>query len=110
MISGIGIDIESVNRFKKQEKNRNFLNLVFTKREIDYCRKKKPSYASFAGKFCAKEAVLKACHKNTPLKRIEIRNINSGIAVYMNSKKNTKIHCSISHTKDIAIAFAVIER
>ena len=33
MISGIGVDIESIKNFKKSYKDKNFLNLIFTKKE-----------------------------------------------------------------------------
>src|SRR3989344_2100696 len=109
MISGIGVDIESIKNFKKSYKDKHFLNLIFTKEEIRYCQSKKEPYISFAGKFCAKEAVIKAYDKKISIKNIEIINLKSGkIRVKINGKINNKIKCSISHKKDYAIAFATI--
>ncbi|MBU0762695.1 MAG: 4'-phosphopantetheinyl transferase superfamily protein, partial [Candidatus Altiarchaeota archaeon] len=60
MILGIGVDIESIESFKKVCSNENFIRLVFSKREVDYCRGKTNPTLHFAGKFTAKEAVIKA--------------------------------------------------
>lgn len=111
MILGIGIDIESIERFKKSYTNKRFLDLIFTQKEIEYCKRKKEAYISFAGKFCAKEAVIKAYDKEIPIKNIEILNLKSGkIKVFINGKINNSLHCSISHTKDYAVAFVIIEK
>lgn len=110
MVSGIGVDIESIKNFKKSYKDKNFLNLIFTKKEIKYCQSKKEPYRSLTGKFCAKEAVIKAYNKKIPIKDIEIINLKSGkLKVKIKGKTNKKIKCSISHKNNYAIAFVVIE-
>ncbi len=107
MISGIGVDIEEIKQF--ENKSENFLNLIFTDKEIKYCKRKKEPYVSFAGKFCAKEAVIKALDKKISIKDIEVLNLKSGFPViYVKGKKNNKIHCSISHSEKQAIAFVII--
>jgi len=109
MVSGIGIDVESVERFKREMDNENFLSLVFTKREIEYCQGKKEPFMSFAGKFCAKEAVAKAFDSKLVIKQIEILNDNFGkLQVYIDSILNPYIYCSISHTNRYAVAIAII--
>ncbi|MBI2135172.1 holo-ACP synthase [Candidatus Woesearchaeota archaeon] len=111
MITGIGVDIESVNRFKGLCKDKHFLSLVFTKRERDYCQRMKEPHISYAGKFCAKEAVMKANSKKLDIKDIEIINAsNDKPEAYIKRKKMKSVHCSISHTKTHVIAFAVIEK
>lgn len=111
MILGVGVDIESIKKFKKVSKDKNFLGLIFTEREIKYCQSKKEPYISLAGKFCAKEAVIKAHGKKIPMKKIEIINLESSkLAVKINGKENKKIKSSISHVEDYAIAFAVINK
>ena len=110
MILGIGVDIESIKNLRISYKDRNFLRLIFTNEEIKYCQSKKEPYISFAGRFCAKEAVIKAYNKKIPIRNIEITNLRSGkIMVKVNGKINNKIKCSISHKEDYAIAFATIE-
>lgn len=111
MISGIGADIESIARFKKTRYNKRFLEIIFTKNEIRYCRCKNKPYISFAGKFSAKEAVIKAYDRGISFKDIEIVNLKSGkIAVLINGKRNNHIFCSISHTEEYALAFVIIEK
>ncbi|MCK4521211.1 MAG: holo-ACP synthase [Nanoarchaeota archaeon] len=111
MISGIGVDIENIKRFEKACENKNFLNLIFTDKEIIYCKNKKKPYMSFAGKFCAKESIIKAYDKKIILKNIEIINLESGKSeVRINGKINNRVKCSISHTNDYAVAFVVIEK
>mgnify|MGYP000212258572 CR=1 FL=1 len=108
-ISGIGIDIEETKRFKRKKENKGFLKIVFSERELNYCMKKKDYHLSLAGKFCAKEAVIKSLNKPCLMKDIEIINLKSGkIEVYINKRKKRNIYCSISHTKDFAIAFAIL--
>jgi len=56
-----GIDMVDCNRLGKmiQRHGRRFLERVFTPREIDYCRSRKRYIEHLAGRFAAKEAVLK---------------------------------------------------
>lgn len=105
-----GVDIESVARFKSLYTNENFINIIFTKEEIDYCMGKSEPYISFAGKFCAKEAVLKAVSNKLAMKEIEILNSPSGKpCVFIHGKQQDHISCSISHTEEYAVAFVVVE-
>ena len=91
-MTGIGIDIEDVSRFKNKIKNKRFLELIFTKKEMDYCMKKKSPDINFTGKFCAKEAVIKAYDKNLNPKDIEIINLKSSrLAVKIKGRLNKKI-------------------
>lgn len=110
MIRTIGVDIEKVKRFKNLCKDKHFLKLIFTEEEIKYCNKKSLSYISYAGKFCCKEAIIKAYNKKILMKNIEIRNLKSGkLSVKINNRTNNRIKCSISHTDDYAIAFVVVD-
>jgi holo-[acyl-carrier protein] synthase len=108
MILGTGVDIELLKRFKNN--NKNFYELIFTEREIDYCNKKKNPHISYAGKFCAKESIIKAFGKKMHPKEIEIINDLEGKPeVYIKGKLNKNVKCSISHAGEYAIAYAVIE-
>ena len=105
----LGVDIEAVERFKESYQDDHFINLIFTKQEIAYCMQKKEPYISFTGKFCAKEAVIKASNEKLAMKDIEILNSESGkINVVIKGKETPQINCSISHTKDYAVSFVVI--
>lgn len=110
MITGIGIDIEAIARFRKSSRDNHFLRLIFTDTEIKYCQSKHEPYISFAGKFCAKEAVIKANKIKLQVKDIEIRNDKSGkINVLVKGKAAPHILCSISHTEDYAVALAIMQ-
>ena len=114
MISGIGTDIVEVSRIAKaiERWEDHFLKHVFTQEEIDYCQGHKFPGPHFAGRFAAKEAVIKALPDIANLLWTDIRitNDEQGKPHCTVVKKNLKqvIHISISHTKSHAIAFAVI--
>lgn len=111
MIEGVGVDIEKIGRFKESLQDTHFLNLIFSQRELEYCLKKKEPYISLAGKFCAKEAVIKASAKKLGMKSIEIINDRSGKPkVFIEGRENHSIKCGISHTEDYAVAFVVINK
>ncbi len=61
MIKGLGSDIISVARIQKAiDRNpERFLETVFTDTEIAYCQKHSESTRHFAGRFAAKEALVK---------------------------------------------------
>ena len=60
MIVGIGIDLVKIERIDKASRGPGFLERVFTEREREYCSRQKYPAQHFAGRFAAKEAVLKA--------------------------------------------------
>ncbi len=110
MVKSIGIDLEENKRFKRLCKNKNFISQIFTKKEIDYCKKKKEPWISFAGKFCAKEALIKAIKKPLEIKDIEILNDKfNKIKIYFKGKIIKNVLCSISHTKNDAIAIVIVK-
>lgn len=112
----IGTDIEQIERFKNKtlENNSHFLNRIFSKAELDYCFKDKNSAQHLCGKFCAKEATIKALNNlginDIFLSDIEILNKENKIPFIVIKKlPDLKIKVSISHTKNNAIAFVIIE-
>ncbi len=110
MITGTGIDILLISRMAKSMEKETFLRKVFTEAERDYIQSKGNGAQSAAGIFCAKEAYLKAMGKgigSIPLHEIEVLHKKSG-APYIGCK-DKKIHLSISHMGDIAIAQVIIE-
>ncbi len=108
MVSGIGTDIEEVARFKQV--SQHFLKRVFTLKEREYCLKRKESWIHLAGTFCAKEAVVKAYGGNCSLLEVEIgRDVKGKPFAKVKGKVSKKLHISISHTSEYAIAFAVLD-
>ncbi len=116
---GLGNDIIEVGRIKSniQKYGQRFLDRVYTAKEQDYCSRHKESGQHYAGRFAAKEAVVKAL--GTGLRRglswtdIEILNDKDGKPMAALSPKfqrlfdNPIIHVSISHCKEYATAVAV---
>lgn len=61
-VIGIGTDITECDRIQEMINKHEdvFLKRVFTDHEIAYCSSRKPSAQHFAGRWAAKEAILKA--------------------------------------------------
>lgn len=122
MIEGIGVDIVQINRFRlaSERWGRKFLEKVFTEREIDHCYKKSEPYSSFAIRFAAKEAVLKALGTGGFwFKDIEVLNREDGspfvncrgeLERVLSSKGIGKLHLSLSHEREYGIAFVLAEK
>lgn len=112
----IGVDIENIKRFRKfSSKKNNFLKNIFTEQELDYCFSKIDPASHLAVRFCGKEAVLKAMSSlvktNLPMNKIEINNNKKGVpkVKILNSKyKHFSISISLSHSKNTAVAFIII--
>ena len=112
----IGIDLVQTERFKDfKDKSDIRLLKMFTQNELDYCFGKNPSSKSLAGKFAAKEAVIKLFsnqgmnigHAN----EIEILNDEFGRPFVKSTfleKYKDKIKISISHEGDFALAVAIM--
>jgi holo-[acyl-carrier protein] synthase len=124
MIAGIGVDIARFDDMEKaiEKDGASFMARVFTSAEIRYCRTKRNNYESFAGKYCVKEAVVKALSLalyGLDLKDIEILNdTKSGaprVALHgkveeLSRRRGIKnIAITISHEHEYAIALAVAE-
>lgn len=117
-IYGIGTDIIEIERIKEAiNRTSAFKTKVYSKKEIEYIEKKKNPYASYAGRFAAKEAVSKALGtgvRGFSLSDIEILNDNLGkpiVYLYNEVKKvaqNLKIQISISHSRDYAVSTVII--
>ena len=122
MILGIGTDIIEVERVKKAVEKPEFKNKVFTEREIAYCDKNK-SAESYAARGAAKEAFFKALGTGwvgeMKITEVEILNDSEGkpeiilsgnVLEVFKAKGGGSIHLSLSHVKETAIAFVVIEK
>ncbi len=124
MIVGCGIDLVKIERIEKIIKRwgDNFIFRIFTPLEIEYCEKKKGNkFQSYAGKFAAKEALLKALGlglREANWKKIEIKNDELGQPIIDTSGKLkniastkgvSKYFISISHTKEYAVAQVILD-
>jgi len=124
MILGIGTDIVDVSRIAaKLAKGEGFRNLVFTPFEISYCEQQAAPAESYAARFAAKEAMLKAFgtgwgNGGINFDEIEVRNdaagkpeiflIGNGADRYALLGIKT-IWVSLSHEKNAAVAMVIIE-
>ncbi|WP_119078954.1 holo-ACP synthase [Chitinophaga alhagiae] len=119
-MTGIGTDIVEVDRIaSKIQKGQGFRELVFSPAEIAYCEKQADAYQSYAARFAAKEAFLKALGtgwggSGMQFNEIEIRNNEAGkpeIHLSGNAAgrlEGRQVLVSLSHVKTMAMATVVI--
>lgn len=122
MILGLGNDIISVSRIKKviEKHGLKFLERTFTAHERDYCEQHVESFRNYAGRFAAKEAIVKAIgtgfSDSIVWLDMEIHNDPHGKPfVILSDKLKTRLGSStvlisISHCDEYATAVAIITR
>jgi len=121
-IIGIGTDIIEIARIRKAgENNPGFLDRVLTEKEKEYCFSLGSRYQSVAGRFASKEAIVKALGTGfaaCSFTDIEILNNDQGKPEVLLKNKalilfeelgGKEIQISISHSKDTAVAFVIIQ-
>jgi holo-[acyl-carrier protein] synthase len=126
-IVGTGVDIIEVERVERAltravTANR-FRQRVFTEAEIAYCDSRgRPRYQSYAARFAAKEAVMKALgtgwNRHVGWTEIEVVRkrghppaimLHGKIAQFARDRDIVRLHLSISHTTALAIAYVIAE-
>ena len=124
MIAGLGIDMIEVERVAtKIGKEAGFRELVFSRREIDYCETKTNKFEHYAARFAAKEAFYKAVGtgwmNETSFNEIEVINDDKGkpelVLLGKTSEKMARtgilnIFVSLSHLRTLATAIVIIEK
>jgi holo-[acyl-carrier protein] synthase len=126
MIIGHGIDLCGVERIRRMVRDHGdrFLKRTFTEAEVVYARCRKKGFEeTLAGRFAAKEAVMKALgtgwRGDVGFRGIEVLNEPSGhprlvlhgpAAERAESLGITAWHVAITHSEDLAIASVVAER
>ena len=123
MIIASGCDLIEIARIAKAAEKENFLLRIFTATERKYAAEKKGlrAAASLAAAFAAKEATAKALgvgFGRISWQDIEIRHDLAGKPlVFLSGRaceiaaelKVKKIHLTISHSKDNAMAIVILE-
>ena len=115
MILGIGIDIIEIDRIQKavERWGEVFLKYVLTPGEIEHAQMFKFPYRHYAGRFAAKEAIFKAVGiPHLSWQDVTIINDASGKPVCHfadNINFKNRITISISHSRDYAVASAIVE-
>lgn len=124
MIYGIGCDIVKVSRLKTWVQNEKILNRFFCNKEL--CKEnlnQNRLYEHYAARFAAKEAFVKALgtgFSSFELKEIYVQTNKLGkpelklegkVKIFFEETvgKNAKIHISLSHEKEYAISYVIIE-
>ncbi|GBE22879.1 4'-phosphopantetheinyl transferase [bacterium BMS3Bbin01] len=106
-VPGVGVDVEVIDRFANPDER------LFTTEELAYCAMQANPAESRAGRWCAKEAVSKACAKylQLTLREIEIREGPSGRPIALLSNRAAEVglvaEVSIAHADGMAMAVAI---
>ena len=123
-IIGVGTDIIECLRIAQMIDRHGelFIRRVYTDHEIAYCSTKKAATQHYAGRWAAKEAVLKALGtgwvRGISWRDVEVRNkpggaptvaLRGGAKEVLERSGITHMHISISHCRSHAIAYAIAE-
>ncbi|NLG82092.1 MAG: holo-ACP synthase [Bacilli bacterium] len=112
MIFGVGTDLVEINRIKVNYQR--LAERVLSEKEFELFRRfnnENRKLEFLAGRFAVKEAYAKALGTGIGelrFKDIEVLNDELG-KPFINMQNDSKIHVSISHTEQYALAFVVIE-
>src|ERR1035438_9463303 len=124
MIVGTGIDIAEVERIEQSiaRFGGRFKERVFTEEEIRYCESKANQAERYAARLAAKAAGLKAIgtgwSRGVNWRDIEVRRLPGGRPTIVFHGKAAEIfaklggvraHLSITHTKQSAMAYVILE-
>jgi holo-[acyl-carrier protein] synthase len=120
VVVGVGTDIIEVDRIHRaiDRWGRRFLQRVYTPGEIRYCQARRRPELSFAARFAAKEAVMKALGRGprggVPWKSVEVVNRPSGAPVIRTAPGlrpllgGRELLISLTHTRRQAMATALL--
>jgi holo-[acyl-carrier protein] synthase len=126
-IVGSGVDIIEVDRVERALTHPatgvRFRRRIFTDGEVAYCESRgRPRYQSYAARFAAKEAAMKAMgtgwNRNVGWNEIEVVRqrghaptiaLHGKTAEFAQRRKIGRFHLSISHTDAQAIAHVIAE-
>ena len=127
MIVSVGVDMVEVQRIRQALEDsrigRRFRERVFTEKEIQYCEtKRRGKYESYAGRFAAREAVMKALGRGwgsqVAWRDIEVARARSGKPDIVLHEKTAGLAAalgirrwslSISHTAQHGLAYVIAE-
>jgi holo-[acyl-carrier protein] synthase len=126
-ILGTGIDIIEVVRVRRALERtvtgNRFRARVFTEREVAYCESRgKARYQSYAARFAAKEAAMKALgtgwNRNVGWQEIEVTRergrapqiaLSGKAAEFAKRRRVKRFHLSLTHSAEQAIAHVIAE-
>ena len=123
-IFGAGIDLIEILRINKSIKNKNFIDRIYSKSEIQQARSLKNKSSFFAKRFAAKEAFSKAMgtgiSEGISFNEITVvNNIKGKPSIKLSGKtksvvlkkiKKAKVYLSLSDERTHAVAMVIIEQ
>ena len=124
MIIAIGIDIIEIARVEDvfSRQGERFRKRVFTEAEIDYCERRASRMSSYAARFAAKEAAMKALgtgwSDGVRWRDIEVVRGETGApALHLHGRALERLgeigarraHLSLTHSEQIAMAEVILE-
>ena len=125
-IYGIGVDIVENNRFRKLFNKKNFINRVFSQKELNIFRNKKNKILYLSKRFSAKEAFVKSLgtgfRYNLCFTDISILNDKKGKPYFLFNKKikdilkiryklnSFKAHLSLSDEKKHSVSYVILQK
>jgi len=126
MIVGIGVDLAEVDRIRdaleRPATGGRFRGRVFTTGEQAYCERRRRKYESYAARFAAKEAVMKALGRGWSREvvwaEIEVVRPRGGRpTIQLHGKTRAfaerlgvrRLHLALTHTAETAMAEVVAE-
>ena len=125
MIVATGIDIVEIARIEDvfARRGTRFRDRVFTEAEIAYCEPRGSRFASYAARFAAKEAMMKALgtgwSNGIAWRDVEVLRGEKGppsitlrgrALERFNGLGARTAHISLTHTRDLAMAQVMLER
>ena len=118
---GIGIDIVEVDRIAQKCQKPAFVKLVFTPGEEAFCMAQGSKHPSFAARFAAKEAYMKAMGlgwtSDSQFHEIEVYRLESGqprirlhgeARHFFEKEGYSEILLTLSHTSQTAVAVVLV--
>jgi holo-[acyl-carrier protein] synthase len=126
VIFGVGVDLAEVDRIRdaleRPDTGERFRERVFTSGEQAYCERRRRKYESYAARFAAKEATMKALGRGwgrdigwTEIEvvrerggRPEIR-LHGKTAAYAAALGVHRLSVALTHTADTAMAEVIAE-
>jgi holo-[acyl-carrier protein] synthase len=126
MIVAIGVDLAEVGRIRdaieRESTGARFRSRVFTPGEQAYCERRRGKYESYAARFAAKEATMKALGRGwsrevgwTDIEVVRERGgrpsirLHGPTAAYAAKLGIRRLHLALTHTAEMAMAQVVAE-
>jgi holo-[acyl-carrier protein] synthase len=119
LIFGIGVDVIEISRIARATQSEHFNEKVYTKAELTETKKLAHRLAGF---FAAKEALLKAmgtglvgfnwCEMEVVHNEqgAPFFQLNGKVAFFLETQKVTRVHLTISHCREYAVAQVILEK